>query len=62
MAPLIEVQEQHHLYQPGHLPAHPSMQQSPYQPHHYHQQPQPQSQYFPDQMVVDYPSETNSWL
>ena len=31
------------------------MQQSPYQPHHYHQQPQLQPQSFPDQMVVDYP-------
>ena len=56
MAPLMEVQEQNHPYQPDHT-SYPSMQQSPYQPHHYHQQPQPQPQPqpFPDQMVVDYP-------
>jgi hypothetical protein len=53
MAPLMEVQEQHHPYQPNHLSPQPSLQQSPYEPHHYNQQPQAQS--FPDQMVVDYP-------
>ena len=54
MAPLMEVQEQHHPYQPGHLP-HPSMQQSSCQQHHYHQQLRVQPQFFPDQIVVDYP-------
>ena len=47
-APLMEVQEQHYLYQPDHAP-YPSTQRSPCQPPHYHQQPQPQPQFFPYQ-------------